>query len=299
MLMRHHLNRLAETDWQRGHPLGVVSSIAGTLNFNLAAQFGIRGSTCGFVSACTSGSHALGFAFDEIALGRQRRMLVVAAEDLNLESLLPFHCMNALTLNPDPATASRPFAVGRDGFVATGGGVAIVLEDAESAHARGIPVQARVAAWAQAGDGYHVAHPNPEGIGLRTAMERVLAAGEIDRSEIDYINAHATSTPTGDLAESRALREVFAAHHLHPPVSSTKALTGHGLSLAGAMEAAFCILALREGFIPGQPEVAPIDPACSHLNIPHTTLANAQPRVILNNNSGFGGSNVCHLFAAP
>ena len=135
MLLRHHLNRMAEAGWLRGHPLGVVSSVAGTLNFNLAAHHGIRGATCGFASACTSGSHALGAAFDEIALGRQRRMLVVAAEDLNAESLLPFHAMNALSLSDDPATASRPFDRARDGFVGTGGAAALVLEDEESAHA--------------------------------------------------------------------------------------------------------------------------------------------------------------------
>lgn len=298
MLLRHHLNRMAENQWQRGHPLGVVSSISGSLNFNLAAHFGIRGSTCGFVSACTSGSHALGFAFDEIALGRQRCMLVVAGEDINLESVLPFQCMNALSSNPDPATASRPFAVGRDGFVATGGGVALILENEEHARARGVQAQARMVAWSQASDGYHVAHPHPQGIGLRSAMERTMANGRVDRAEIDYVNAHATSTPTGDLAESLALREVFTAHKVNPLVSSTKALTGHALSLAGAMEAAFCVLALREGIVPGQPLASPIDPACSHLNIPHTTLAAGNPRVVLNNNSGFGGSNVCHLFAA-
>ena len=297
MLLRHHLNRMAQAGWQRGHPLGVVSSIAGSLNFNLAAHYGIRGASCGFVSACSSGSHALGFAFDEIALGRQRRMLVVAAEDLNAESLLPFHAMNALSLNPDPATASRPFDCKRDGFVGTGGGVALVLEEEESALARGARPQATMLGWAQASDGHHIAQPHPEGAGLRDAMERALAAAGVDRRAIGYVNAHATSTPAGDRAEALALRAVFSAHGAHPAVSSTKALTGHGLSLSGGMEAAFCILALRERIIPGQAHLQDPDPVCADLHIPRATAA-ASPQLALNNSSGFGGANVCHVFAA-
>ena len=296
MLLRHHLNRMAEAGWLRGHPLGVVSSVAGTLNFNLAAHHGIRGATCGFASACTSGSHALGAAFDEIALGRQRRMLVVAAEDLNAESLLPFHAMNALSLNADPATASRPFDRARDGFVGTGGAAALVLEDEDSARARGAHPQGAMLGWGQAGDGHHVAQPHPDGAGLRAAMEKALAASGIGRERIDYVNAHATSTPAGDRAEALALRAVFTAHGAQPAVSSTKALTGHGLSLAGAMEAAFCVLALREGFIPGQAHLHDPDPDCDGLNFPRTTLA-TPPHLVLNNSSGFGGANVCHIFS--
>ena len=297
MLMRHNLNRMAETSWQRGHPLGVVSSIAGTLNFNLSAHFGIRGATCGFSSACASGSHALGYAFDEIALGRQRRMLVVAGEDLNAESLFPFHAMNALSLNSDPDTASRPFDVGRDGFVATGGGVALVLESEESALARGIRPQATMLAWGQASDGHHIAHPHPQGSGLRAAMERALSASNLNASALDYVNAHATSTPAGDASEANALRDVFDPYEATPYVSSTKALTGPGLSLSGVMEAAFCVLALKEGFVPGQAHLTTLDPACAGINIPRSTLLNVQPRVVLNNTSGFGGSNVSQLFA--
>ena len=296
MLLRHHLNRMAESGWRRGHPFGVVSSVAGSLNFNLAAHHGIRGATCGFASACTSGSHALGAAFDEIALGRQRRMLVVAAEDLNVESLLPFHAMNALSLNTDPATASRPFDRARDGFVGTGGAAALVLEDEESARARSVRPQAEMLGWGQAGDGHHVAQPHPEGAGLRAAMEKALASSGIGRARIDYVNAHATSTPAGDRAEALALRAVFTAHGAQPAVSSTKALTGHGLSLAGAMEAAFCVLALREGFIPGQAHLRDPDPECAGLNFPRTTFA-TPPRLVLNNSSGFGGANVCHIFS--
>ena len=296
MLQRHHLNGMADTGWQRVHPFSILASVAGTLNFNFAAHYGIRGASCGFVSACTSGSHALGYAFDEIALGRQRRMLVVAAEELNAEILLPFTAMNALSLNPDPDTASRPFDQARDGFVGTGGAVAFVLENEDAARSRGVPPQAVMRGWAQAADGHHIAHPEPTGAGLRTAMEKALAASDVARSQIGYVNAHAASTPEGDRAEAFALRAVFAAHGAHPPVSSTKALTGHGLSLAGAMEAAFCVLALADGVIPGNPHLREPAPACAGLDLPRPSLA-ARPDFVLNNSSGFGGTNVCHVFA--
>ena len=296
MLIRHHLNRLADTGWQRGHPLGVVSSVAGTLNFNFAAHYGIRGANCGFVSACTSGSHALGCAFDEIALGRQKRMLVLAAEDLNAESLLPFAAMGALSLNADPNTASRPFDRARDGFVGTGGAVALVLEDERAALRRGARPQAVMRGWAQAGDGHHVAQPEPEGAGLRRAMEKALAASAVERAQVEYVNAHATSTPAGDRAEALALRAVFTAHAAHPSVSSTKALTGHGLSLAGALEAAFCVLAVSDGVVPGNAHLAEPDEACAGLNLPRAS-ATARPAIVLNNSSGFGGANVCHVFS--
>lgn len=295
MLMRHHLNRMADTGWTRGHPLGIVSSIAGTLNFNLAAHFGIKGATCGFSSACASGSHALGYAFDEITLGRHRRMLVVAGEDLNAECVMPFHAMNALSLNPDPETASRPFDSGRDGFVPTGGAVAVVLESEQSALSRGIRPQAEMLSWGQASDGFHIAQPHPTGDGLRLAMERALVGAGLRADFVDYVNAHATSTPVGDAAEAKALKGVFNGNG--PFVSSTKALTGHGLSLSGLMEAAFCVLALREGFIPGQAHLQNLDPICAGLNLPPQTILNQQPRVALNNTSGFGGANVSHLFS--
>jgi 3-oxoacyl-(acyl-carrier-protein) synthase len=277
--------------------MGIVSSIAGTLNFTLATLYHIRGAVCGFVSACSSSSHALGYAMDEIRLGRQQRMLVVGAEDMNAESILPFHCVRALSLNPDPDTASRPFDRRRDGFVGTGGAVALVVEDAALARRRGVPVQAELLGWGQAGDGYSVAISHPEGAGLREAMRRALADARVAAPDIDYVNAHATSTPAGDRSEAIALKAIFDGG-ARPRVSSTKALTGHGLSLAGAMEAGFCALAIAEGFIPGAAHLEEPDPECADLNLPRTSLDEA-PRLVLNNSSGFGGSNVCHVLRRP
>jgi 3-oxoacyl-(acyl-carrier-protein) synthase len=296
MLLHHHLGKLDTTQYRRGHPLCVVNSISGTLNFHLASLLGIRGAGCGFVSACASSSHALGFAFDEIALGRQQRMIVVGAEELTIESFLPFHTMAALSTNPDPDSASRPFDLQRDGFVGTGGCVAMILESAERARARGVRAQAHMRGWGQASDGHHAAQPHPDGAGLRDAMRLALSSSRVAPRDIGYVNAHATSTIAGDRAEARALHEVFTRSGATPPMSSTKALTGHGLSLAGVMEAAFCVLALDAGFTPGQAHLHQPDPEAQDLNLPRTSQS-TNPSLALNNSSGFGGANVCHVFS--
>ena len=291
-LMRQHLNMIHDSRGERIAPMSVVCSIAGTLNFNLAAHYGIHGAVAGFVSACASTTHALGYAFDEIRLGRQRRMLVVGGEDLSLDSTYAFHGMRALSRQTDPLKASRPFDRDRDGFVGTGGAVALVLEDEELAHARGATRYAEMLGWGQAGDGHSIALSEPEGRGLANAMGRALKSAGVTPGEIDYVNAHATSTPAGDASEARALQTVFTAAGATPAISSTKALTGHGLSMAGVMETAFCALSLSEGFIPGAAHLENPDPVCEGLHFPRTTLDQA-PRLVLKNSSGFGGSNVC------
>src|ERR1017187_8131683 len=146
-LLRHFLNQIHESRGERIAPMGIVSTVAGTLNFNLAAHYGIRGAVAGFVSACASTTQALGYACDEIKLGRLRRVLIVGGEDLSMDSIFPFHGMRALSRNPDPARASRPFDRDRDGFVGTGGAAAVLLEDAESARARGAPIYAELLGW--------------------------------------------------------------------------------------------------------------------------------------------------------
>ena len=293
-LLGNFLNQLHAARGERANPMGIISSIAGTLNFSLAAHYQISGAVCGFVSACASSSHALGYAIDEIRLGRQSRMLVVGAEDMTDDSIVPFAGLRALSNNPDPATASRPFDQKRDGFVGTGGAVALVVEAAEVARARGARIYAELAGWGQAGDGYDVAASHPDGAGLREAMRRALTDASVGPADIAYVNAHATSTLAGDRSEALALHAVFTAAGARPRISSTKALTGHGLSLAGAMEAAFCALAIGEGFIPGAAHLTDPDPVCDGLDLPRISLDEA-PRLVLNNSSGFGGSNVCHV----
>jgi 3-oxoacyl-[acyl-carrier-protein] synthase-1 len=296
-MLAHQVNRMNQHGVMRCPPLGVVASIAGTVQFNLVAHHKIKGASTGFTSACAASAHALGFAFDEVALGRQKRMFVVGAEDGNRETVLPFAAMRALSLNPDPGTASRPFDKKHDGFVGTGGATVLVLESEDEVARRGVTPYAEVLGWGQASDGHNVAMSHPEGAGLAAAMRRAFKATGISAADVDYINAHATSTPIGDASECKALRAVLGEHASRVAVSSTKALTGHGLSLAGAMEAGFCALALKRGFIPGSAHITELDPACDGLNIVRTTEA-VQPRIVLNNSSGFGGANVCVVFKA-
>ena len=290
-MSRHFLNVMHDAPDMRASPLGVVSSIVGTLNFNLGTQFKIRGGNCGFVSACASSSHALGYACDEIRLGRFERVIVVGAEDMDADSVVPFMSMKALSACDDPACASRPFDRKRDGFVGTGGAAVMIVESAASAARRGVVPYAELLGWAQSADGHNLAMPHPEGDGLARAMRRTLRDCGLTPADIGYINAHATSTPQGDRAEAIALHEVFTKAGAHPAVSSTKGLTGHPLSMSGAMEAAFCALALRDGFVPGNAHLDEADPICDGLNLPRTTLARS-PGIVLSNSSGFGGSNV-------
>lgn len=297
-LMRQFLNQVAESKGERLAPMGIVSTIAGTLNFNLAAHYRIRGAVAGFSSACASTTQAIGYACDEVRLGRQRRVFVVGGEEVTFESIYPFHGMRALSRQSDPARASRPFDRDRDGFVGTGGAVALLIEEAESARRRGAPIYAEVLGWGQSADGYNVANSDPEGRGLAIAMRRALAAAKVTPGDIDYVNAHATSTPAGDRSEALALRDVFAAAGASPAISSTKALTGHGLSMAGAMETAFCALAIAEGFTPGAANLENVDPVCDGLNLPRSTLPQG-PKLALKNSSAFGGSNVCLVLARP
>lgn len=296
-LLTFHLERMRKLGVMRCPPLGIVASISGTVNFNLVSHFKIRGASTGFSSACASSAHAAAFAYDEIALGRQERMFVVGAEDGNVESILPFAGMRALSLQSDPSIASRPFDVARDGFVGTGGSTVLVLESEEEVARRGAKVYCELAGWGQASDGHNVAISHPDGEGLRVAIENALRQADVTPDEVDYVNAHATSTPIGDISEAKALKAIFKGNPSRPAVSSTKALTGHGLSLAGAMEAGFCALAMKEGFIPGSAHITNLDPACAGLNVIRATLPQ-RPNVVISNSSGFGGANVCLVFRA-
>jgi 3-oxoacyl-[acyl-carrier-protein] synthase-1 len=290
-LTHYHHEKLLKVGVMRCSPLGIVASIVGTLNFNLVAAFKILGASCGFSSACASSAHGLGYAFDDIALGRQKRMFVVGAEDGNLDAILPFAGMRTLSLQTDPNLASRPFDAARDGFVGTGGGTVVVLESEDEVARRGAKPYAEVLGWGQASDGYNVAISHPEGSGSAAAMSRALQASRVAPEEVDYVNAHATSTLIGDISEARALRAVFKNSATRPGISSTKALTGHGLSLAGVMETGFSALAMREGFTPGNAHLTKVEPECHSLHILRTT-ENLPPTVMIKNSSGFGGANV-------
>ena len=274
----------------RCNPMAMVASIAGTLNMNLVAGFHIRGASLGFSSACASSAHALGAAFDKVRDGRQDIVFVVGAEDCNLFSVLPFVGTRALTTRTDPSLTPSPFDRKRDGFVVTGGATVLVLEELEHARKRGAPIHAEVLGWGEASDGFSVMAPEPEGDGLARAMALAIDDSGIAAGDVDYINAHGTGTDVGDVAEVRAIRRVFTNGH-RPNVSSTKSITGHGLSLAGAMEAAFCCLALEKQFTPVSAHITEVDPEFEGVSIVSHPIPDA-PKIALTNSSGFGGTNV-------
>ncbi|MEX2380804.1 MAG: beta-ketoacyl-[acyl-carrier-protein] synthase family protein [Opitutales bacterium] len=296
-LLNRHMNRMYEKGVMRCSPMGIVSTVAGTLTFNLAAAFEIRGASCGFVSACASSGHALGFALDEIRLGRQKRMFVVGAEDGNRDSILPFAGMRALSLEKNPDKASRPFDAARSGFVGTGGAAVMVLESEEEVARRATSSYGEFLGWGQASDGHNVAISHPEGRGLVQSMERAMMDAGVEAGEVGYINAHAPSTLIGDLSEIRAFHTVFSKKGAFPAISSTKALTGHGLSLASVLEAGICCLAMKASLVPGSAHIESLDPACGELNILRETRRET-PGLILSNSSGFGGANVSLVFGA-
>ena len=293
-MMYHHMRKLDSSPIARANPFGIICSIAGTLSFNLVSAFKIKGAGCGFVSACASSSHALGFAVDEIRHGRQKRMFVVGGEDGDYRTLLPFAGMRALSTSADPETASRPFDKHRNGFVGCGGGVVMVIEEEETAKARNAKIYGKILGWGQASDGYNVAIPQPDGDGVFNATQRALKNAGITAADVDYINAHATSTPIGDAAELKAIKRIFGEGS-KPAISSTKAITGHGLSLAGVMEAAFCAMAMKENFTPGSAHISELDEAAKGLNIITKTLPYG-PGVALSLSSGFGGANTAIVF---
>jgi 3-oxoacyl-[acyl-carrier-protein] synthase-1 len=272
-------------------PMGIVNSIPGSLYINLASLFQIKGATLGFSSACSSSTHAVGAGFDLIRQGRQDVVFAVGAEDCNKFNILPFASVRALSVQTDPEVSPCAFDVKRDGFVGTGGATVLILEEREQALARNATPYAELLGWGQSADGYNVLAPDPTGDGLARAINEALADAHLNKTDVDYINAHAPSTPFGDASEIAAIKKVFANGHV-PKVSSTKSLTGHGLSLAGAMETAFCCLALREKFTPVSAHITELDPMCD--GVPVVTQSIAEfPRVALNNSSGFGGTNVC------
>jgi 3-oxoacyl-[acyl-carrier-protein] synthase-1 len=290
-LAYENLHTIVTRGVSRCPPMAVVNGIPGSLYINLVADFKIKGGSLGCASACSSSAHALGLATDLIRLNRQEIIFVVGAEDCNRFNILPFAAIRALSVQTDPAKSPCAFDVKRDGFVGTGGATVLVVEELEHARRRGAPICAEVLGWGQASDGYNVIIPDPTGDGLRRAIEDALLDAQLKPGDVDYVNAHATSTPVGDISECRALREVFRGSKL-PWVSSTKSLTGHGLSLAGAMEAAICCLALQERFTPVSAHITELDPECADIPIVTQPIPDA-PRIVLSNSCGFGGTNVC------
>ena len=286
-----HFQKMEERGVMQCNPMAIIASIPGTLSFNLVSALKIKGVSCGQASACASSGHSLGFASNEIRSGRQKRMFVVGAEDCDYHSIVPFCGMRALSLEPNPAKASRPFEKQRKGFVSTGGAVVLVLENETEVDRRGVEPICEIVGWGQSSDGHDVAISHPEGEGLARAMDAALKDSKVPLDQIGYINAHATGTLIGDRSEIRAVRKVFGDLANQIPLSSTKALTGHGLSLSSAMEAGFCGICLKDGFIPGSANIDELDPEAESLNVIQQTQS-FDSDYILTNSSGFGGANV-------
>ena len=269
-------------------PAGVVS-----------IKYGFRGPNFATVSACASSSHAIVAAFDLIRYGKTPVVLAGGAEAGICEAGIGgFNAMHALSLrNDDPKTASRPFDKNRDGFVMGEGGGCLLLEDLDHALKRGADIYAELVGVGMSGDAYHITAPHPEGYGAYLSMERAIKDAGIDKTEIEHINTHGTSTPQGDLAEVIAVKKVFGEHSYNISLNSTKSMTGHLLGGTGAIEAIATIMALREGIIPPTINHFEDDPQIDpKLEFTFNTARKRDIHYAISNAFGFGGQNTSLLF---
>jgi 3-oxoacyl-[acyl-carrier-protein] synthase-1 len=274
-----------------GHIIRVMNS---TITMNLATLLGLQGACWSLAAACASGLHAVGQGAMLIAHGSQELVICGGAQETSWQGMAAFDALGALsTREEDPQRASRPFDRARDGLVPSGGGAALVLEALDSARSRGAPIYGEVLGYAFGCDGDHLT--NPSGAGAVRAMESALRHAHVHPSEVDYVHAHATSTPTGDAVEAAAIARVFGKRSL--PVSSTKGLTGHECWMSGASEAAYCLLMMRDGFIAGNATLEQPDEVSAVLNLPVASLPQ-RPRTILKNSFGFGGTNASIVLRA-
>jgi 3-oxoacyl-[acyl-carrier-protein] synthase-1 len=275
-------------------PYQVPLIMGSSLTANLSTIFHIHGHSYSVTSACATSAHAALMGLDLIRSGRQDRVFVGGAEDVNVYSASAFDGMGALSsaFNDEPHRASRPLDRKRDGFVFSGGGAVLVLEALDIARARGAKIRGILRGAGASCDGQDMVAPN--GIGAEAAMRLALEDAGVARERIDYINLHGTSTPLGDLVEIQAIRNVFGRSV--PPLSSTKSMTGHGLGVAGAQEAIFCLLMLQDGFIAPNINLEDPEPAIADLSIPRT--AERKPlQIALSNSFGFGGTNCALVFS--
>lgn len=265
----------------------------------ISIKYGFRGPNFATVSACASSSHAIASAFDLIRYGKAVAVVAGGAEAGICEAGIGgFNAMHALSLrNDDPATASRPFDKNRDGFVMGEGGGCVVLEDLEHALKRGADIYAEIVGVGMSGDAYHITAPHPEGYGASLSMERAIKDAGIDKSEIDHINTHGTSTPQGDLAEVVAIKRVFGDHAHNISLNSTKSMTGHLLGGTGAVEAIATIIALHEGIVPPTINHFEDDPNIDpELDFTFNQARKRDLRYAISNAFGFGGQNTSLLF---
>jgi 3-oxoacyl-[acyl-carrier-protein] synthase II len=282
----------------RVSPLVMPMALPNMPASQVAIQLGLRGYTSTISTACAASSQAIGEAAAVIRRGDAEIMVAGGTEAPFCQlSLACFNAMRALsTRNDDPERASRPFDIGRDGFVPAEAGAALVLERLSSARRRGAPIYAELLGYATTCDAFHVTAPDPEGQGAARAIARALASARITPQQVDYINAHATSTTVGDIAETKAIKQVFDEYAYSVPVSAPKSMIGHATGAAGAVEAVATILALKHGVIPPTINLDQPDPACDLDYVPHTARP-ADLRIAISNSFAFGGVNAVLVFS--
>ena len=282
---------------RRISPFFIPASIINMISGNLSIMYGFQGPNLSCVSACATGNHSIGESARLIEYGDADIMVAGGAEaSVTPLAIGGFASAKALsTRNDDPATASRPWDIGRDGFVMGEGAGVLVLEEYEHAKARGAKIYCELAGYGMSADAYHMTAPTEDGSGAARAMRNALNNAQTNFDEVHYVNAHGTSTPLGDVAETRAMKLCFGAHAKKLAVSSTKSMTGHLLGAAGGIESVFCALAIRDQVAPPTINLFEQDPACDLDFVPNT--ARQMPiNVVLSNSFGFGGTNATLVF---
>ena len=285
---------LEERGYKKVSPFFVPGSIVNMISGIVSIKHGFMGPNTSVVTACSTGNHCIGTAARSIACGEADVMIAGGAEMASTPlSIAGFISARALSMNPNPEAASRPWDKDRDGFVLSDGAGSLVIEDYEHAKARGATMHAEIIGFGTSSDAYHMTAPPEDGRGATLAMSNAIHDAEINSSEIDYINAHGTSTPLGDIAETIALKNVFG--NVVPQISSTKSMTGHTLGAAGAIESIFCIKAINEGIVPPTINLDNPDPLC---DLNYTPLVSTEKKieVAMNNSFGFGGTNSTLVF---
>jgi 3-oxoacyl-[acyl-carrier-protein] synthase II len=288
------LDTLRERGWERVSPFFLPSVLVDTASGQIAIELGLRGPNYAPVSACATGSHAVGEAAETIRRGDADVVLAGGTESCIHPLILAGFCaMRGLVAEEeDPTLASRPFDATRAGFVIGEGACVLVLEDLERAQARGARVYAEVLGYGASNDAHHLAQPDPESEGVGEMIRAALRRAGVEPTDVGYVNAHGTSTPLGDLAETRALKDVFGDHAYRLAVSSTKSVTGHCFGAAGAVEAMMCVLALHHGVLPPTINYRNPDPECDLDYVPNEARE-VQVEVALSNAMGLGGHNGC------
>jgi 3-oxoacyl-[acyl-carrier-protein] synthase-1 len=276
---------------RRVGPYMVPRTMGSTTSANLATAFKIKGVNYSISSACSTSAHCIGNAMEQIQLGKQDIVFAGGGEELGWESSMMFDAMGALSskYNETPDKASRAYDAERDGFVISGGGGVLVLEELEHAQARGARIYAELVGYGATSDGFDMVQPSGEG-----AVRCMHLALEGVEGRVDYINAHGTSTPAGDMKELEAIREVFANDM--PAISSTKSLTGHALGAAGVNEAIYSLLMMQHDFLCASANIETLDPAAEGMPILRERKDNAGAELMLSNSFGFGGTNACLVF---